>query len=165
MNEVSEKYVNYVFENKENDAAFRAAMKNATKDSLEWKAWPYIERFIGDINNKDKRHIYALVGEAIAKSRKSSNGTLSFGKAMRAVQNDGGESGDTSYSPRMARVLSFDDLDDLLDTFKQILAFLDSRDIALDYVAVLDDLLQARFEDSHERLKARWASEYLRKEE
>lgn len=165
MSELSAKYVNYVFENKENDAAFRAAMKNATKESLEWKAWPYIERFIGDINNKDKRHIYAIVGEVIAKSRKSSNGTLSFGKAMRAVQNDSGESEEISYSPRMARVLSFDDLDDLLDTFKQILAFLDSRDISLDYVSVLDDLLQARFEDNREKLKARWASDYLRREE
>ncbi len=163
MSEASMNFVNYIFKNKENDSAFRAAMKNAAKENLEWKAWPYIERFIGDITNKDKRHIYAIVGEAVAKSHRNSNGTLSFGRAMRTVEND--EGGEDSYSPRMARILSYDDLDDLLDVFKQVLAFLDSRDVNLDYSSVLDDLLKAKFENNREQLKARWASDYLRKGE
>lgn len=162
MSEATLNYVNYVFRNRDKDASFRAAMRNATKENLEWKAWPYIERFVGDINNKSRRDVYAVVGEAIAKSSKNSNGTLSFGRAMRAVENDDGR--ESQYSPRMARILSFDDLNDLIDVSKQTLMFLDSRDVNLDYAAVLDDLLQARFEDNHERLKARWASDYLRKE-
>jgi len=87
MSEGSLNFVNFVFENKEKDSALRSALKNATKENLEWRAWPYIERFIGNINNTDKRHIFALVGESIAKSKNKSNGKLSFGRAMFVVQN------------------------------------------------------------------------------
>lgn len=162
MSETSLNYVNYIFKNKEKDVALCVAMKNATKENLEWKAWPYIENFIKDINNSNKRHIFAIVGEAIAKSHMDNNGTMSFGKAMRAVESE--KDKDVPYSPRMARILSFDDLDDLLDVFRQVLSFLGSKDISLDYAAVLDDLLQASFENDHEKLKARWASDYLREE-
>ncbi len=165
MGEASLNFVNYVFENKEKDSALRSALKNATKENLEWRAWPYIERFIGNINNTDKRHIFALVGESIAKSKNKSNGKLSFGRAMFVVQNPARDGKDTDYSPRMTRVLSFDDLDDLLDVFKQLLPFLDSHDISLDYASILDDLLMARFEENYEKLKAKWASDYFKKGE
>lgn len=162
MSESALNYVNYVFRNRENDSAFRAAMKNATKENLEWKAWPYIEKFLHeDLKNDKKRHIYALVGEAVAKSGRKGNGALSFGRAMRVAESSNGK-GD-SYSLRMCRILSFDNLDDLLDVFRESLTFLDSRNVSLDYSAVLDDLLQARFENNYERIKARWASDYFRK--
>ncbi len=165
MSETSVNFVNFVFEKKENDSAFRAAMKNATNENLAWRAWPYIERFIGNISDNDRRHIFALVGESIAKNKNESNGELSFGKAMSVVQDKDTNDEKTDYSPRMARVLSFDGLDDLLCVFKQLLPFLDSRDISLNYALILDDLLLARFEKNYESLKAKWASDYFKKEE
>lgn len=165
MSETSVNFVNFVFEKKKNDSAFRATMKNATNEKLEWKAWPHIEKFIGNINDSDRRHIFALVGESIAKSKNESNGELSFGKAMYVVQDKDANDKKPDYSPRMVRVLSFDSLDDLLGVFKQLLPFLDSRDISLNYALILDDLLLARFEKNYESLKAKWASDYFKKEE
>lgn len=163
MSEVSENYVNYVFEKKEKDKAFRAAMRNATRENFEWKAWPYIATFTGkNMRIKDIRHIYAIIGKAIAKSHKSKNGDVSFGRAMQLVEKDGKDF--SKVSARMARILSFDEFDDLIDVLEPVLTLIEARNINLNYAELLDDLFQGRFEDRREQLKARWASDYFGKE-
>ena len=163
MNNI-ESFVNYIFDRKENDSAFRATMKQSAIESLEWKSWSIIEKFIGNLSDKYKRESFILIGSAIAKCQNKSNGTTKLGKAMAIASKDKGNN--EEFPPRFMRILSCSSIDELIDVLRPTLSFLNSKGIQLDYSDILSDIMNFRFEeDAKNKVKAKWASEFLSKEE
>lgn len=163
MNNI-ESFVNYVFDRKENDSAFRAIMKQSVVESLEWKSWSTIEKFIDNLNDKYERDAFILIGSSIAKCQDKSNGSVSLGKAIAIASKD--NENNKEFTPRFMRILSCSSIDELIDVLRPTLSFLNSKGIHLNYSDILSDILKFRFgEDSKNKIKAKWASEFLSKEE
>ena len=156
-------FVEYVFERKESDSSFRAALKSATAPNLEWKAWAIINNFTKDLSDKTERETYALIGSSIAKSHQKENGKTTLGRAIRIASKETND--ETTIPPRLLRLLSANSTDELLDVMRPTLSFLQSKEIPLDYDRILKDILSFRFgEESRTYVKSKWASEFLSKE-
>lgn len=160
MDNKESSYVNYVFDRKEIDNAFRANLKHAYSENLEWKAWNLIERFV-DLNDTTKRKAYILIGSSISKSHQKNNGSIKFGKAMAIALKD---SDKDELPTRFAKILSCSSVDDLIDALRTTITFVNSKGIELDYADLLTDILQFQYEDSRLKVKTKLASEFLSKE-
>ena len=163
MERLSDSFVDYVFERISKDKGFRADLRRADNKAYEANIWPVLNRFIGNLDDSSLRMAYAMVGAAIGKSGYKANGTVGLGRAFWMIS--GKESGD-DFSPRFMRILSSDNIDDLLQILRPSLSFILSAGINLDFKRLLSDLISYRYGDeSRDRIRASWASDYLRREE
>ena len=165
----SDEFVDYLFKICSRDKGFRADLRRADNPAFEWRIWPVINRFAGSLESDDIRKAYAIIGSAIGKSGQSRNGNIGIGKAFRFIsKGDAGKfpKGDAGkFPPRFMRLLSSNDLSDLLMVLRPVLSYISSEDIALDYKGLLKSILGFRYEESRNRIKACWAADYLNVEE
>ena len=90
----SNDFVSYVFSIIASDKGARADFRRADNDAYEWRIWPYLSRFIADLDEDVyRRRVYALIGSAIAKSRSDEDGQVPFGMAFRKLSKDNGGTG------------------------------------------------------------------------
>ena len=157
----SDEFVDYLFEICSRDKGFRADLRRADNPAFEWKIWPVINRFAGSLEPDDIRKAYAIIGSAIGKSGQSRNGNIGIGRAFRFISK--GDAG--KFPSRFMRLLSSNDLSDLLMVLRPVLSYISSEDIALDYKGLLKSILGFRYEESRNRIKACWAADYLNVEE
>lgn len=150
-------FVDYIFERIGYDKGFRAELRRADGSISEWKVWPLIQRFFGRVDNELERKTYVLIASAIAKSGQAKNGSVGLGTAMRLVSKEE----KNEFPIRFQRILSSDNLDDLLRVMRSTLQFISSKGICMDYKSLLKQLLEYKFENSRERIRYAWASDYL----
>lgn len=136
-------FAEYIFSRKEKDSGFRACLKQAASDSLEWKSWTIIQRFVPDLSNENERKAFVLIGSSIAKSHAKSNGNVGLGKAFAIASKKSGEKDE--FPPRFMRVLSCNSISELIDVLRPSLSFLDSKMIPLDYGEILSDVLRFKY--------------------
>ena len=157
-------FAEYVFSRKEKDSGFRACLKQASSDSLEWKSWAIIQRFVTDLSNESERKAFVLIGSSIAKSHAVRNGNVGLGKAFAIASRKAGYNDE--FPPRFMRVLSCTSVSELIDVLRPSLSFLDSKMIPLDYGEILSDILRFRYgEEAIINVKARWTADFLSKED
>lgn len=157
-------FAEYIFSRKEKDSGFRACLKQAASDSLEWKSWTIIQRFVPDLSNENERKAFVLIGSSIAKSHAKSNGNIGLGKAFAIASKKSGENDE--FPPRFMRVLSCTSISELIDVLRPSLSFLDSKMIPLDYGEILSDVLRFKYgEDAIIDVKAHWTADFLSKED
>lgn len=150
----SEDFVDYLFSLKGKDKGLMASFKRADNEAHEWKTWQVLGRFV-DLERDDERRAFALVGACIAKSKQSANGTVGLGRAFRiATGDDGG-----NYSPRFMRVLSAENLDELLVILRPSLTYLTDQCGILDFDGILVDILAFKYR--RDSIRGRWAKDYL----
>ena len=158
----SNDFVSYVFSIIASDKGARADFRRADNDAYEWRIWPYLSRFIADLDEDVyRRRVYALIGSAIAKSRSDEDGQVPFGMAFRKLSKDNGGAGKDRFPPRLMRILSADGMEELIDISRPLLSYMCSEGIRLDFSRLLDDFLSFRFPVARQKVKARWAQEYL----
>lgn len=154
----SDAFLYYIEARIQTDKGFCADCKRADNEAFEWKLWPVINRFV-DIRDEDKRKSYALIASSLAKSNTKKIGSLSLGKAFKILN----KAESQEFSPRFMRVLSADSVDELIEILRPSLGYISSENLCLDYKSILDQLL--RFSVDAERVKVRWASDYLNVED
>lgn len=157
-------FAEYVFSRKEKDSSFRACLRQAASESLEWKSWAFIQPFLHDLSNENERKAFVLIGSSIAKSHAEKNGNIGLGKAFAIASKKSGEKDE--FPPRFMRVLSCTSISELIDVLRPSLSFLDSKMIPLDYGEILADVLRFKYgEDKIINVKAHWAADFLSKED
>lgn len=161
-------YVNEIFKRKEDDVAFRANMRHASSENLEWKAWNLIGRFsFIDLKDTSERKTYILIGSSISNSKQKNNGCVKLGEALSLATKEEKKSQEKNkykLPARFARVLSCSSLDELINVLRSTLTLISSKEIELDYADLLTDILNFQYEDSILEIKAKWVSNYLSKE-
>jgi CRISPR system Cascade subunit CasB len=144
------------------NTALRAALRRADSSS-----WEYLTHFC-DLENKKQARAFALIGASLAYTRPVTNGALSLGTALARcydTEEAGGDKRDAARQ-KMNRLLSCTTVQEVITMLRPILRLINSKDIRLDYICLLKELVFYPDEQFHNRIKPRWAKDfYYRKEE
>ena len=141
------------------DNGFRAAMTRADHEATAPQAW----RFLLELGNVDlgkdwERQAFALVGAAMARKRIVKNGDYSLGKALFCCKADPKEA-DDSVERRLRRILACENRSELIAVLRQIIRYVQAKEVELDYECLLCDILD--FSDwKKDRVKVQWAKDY-----
>lgn len=159
---LTDAFVSHIFEmvHEKNDSGFSAKMKKADNEVTEVQSWELLARWT-DLENNKRTKCFALIGAAAARSNRSINGELGLGRALWLSLEDRTEIEKSSAAARLRRILSCQDSLELVRILRSTLRFLESKEIALDYSLLLEQLLLFDFDTSRERCRARWAMEFF----
>lgn len=156
----SESFVSYIVDVCKRDKGIRADLRRADSDALEWKAWQYIHVFLEDLEKDEKkRNILVLIASSIASDTNPQNGNKKFGQAIRLIYPPPKEY--KQFPLRFARILSCDDIEELLLSMRPMIRLIASKGIKLDFAALMDDLLWFLQKEKQSDVKARWMQQYL----
>lgn len=156
---VEKNFVELIFKKTNMDKGFKATMKQVDNEAFEWKFWYVLNSFVCRLENRDIRKAFAVIGSSIAKSTQICNGSVGLGRAIAMTLRDSSEK---VYPPRLMKLLSIDDSEELLDFLRPTLSFLSSKGIQLDYSSVLSDVIAyIGDEDKREAVKVHWVSDFL----
>lgn len=171
MTERAKAFVEYVFRRKKDDASFRSRMRNAGSGVRETAIWGDLVSFC-DIGYEDIRSVYVLIGNSIALEEKEINGTYSFGKLLPLAWGD--EKNEKLLDEqkleqhpatvRLRRLLVCRDVSELCRVLRPYLRLIRTRRPGeLDYIKLLDDLIQFQFgDDCRDAVKTRWVKDFYR---
>ena len=165
----SEAFVQMVIErlnDKRPDTALRAALRKAENPATTKQSWEYLTRWC-DIEDDRKWKPFALVGSAIAWEKPQKNGEVGIGQAIArcyASENkfDGCEKDGAKI--KLRRLLACDTIEEACIILRPIIRLINSKNIALNYVELLDNLLSTNnyFND---HIKPQWAKDFFYKPE
>ena len=134
-------------------------LKHGDNTDLAWKAWPAIQPFLHDrFEDVQLRSIYVMIASAISRSKMTHDGRASFGECMFLIARDQG-----SYSIRFRRMLASDSVEELLDVLRPLFRNFESHGVSISYAQLLTDLYWFRTDGGRERVKTKWAEDYLRR--
>ncbi len=153
--EFIKKFVDYLFSLKGKDKGLVAYFKRADKEVSEWKIWQVLYRFGVDLQYDDERRAFALIGACIAKSKQNTNGSVGLGRAFHIAT----DKEDGNFSPRFMRVLSAENINELIVVLRPSLAYLTAKCGNLDFGGILYDILA--FKNNRDDVRKRWAENYL----
>jgi CRISPR system Cascade subunit CasB len=161
-------FVEYVLQRlKEEDSAFRSALRRADNPAMEYQSWEYLNRWC-DLEKSWEWKPFALIGAALAKSMPQKDGDVGIGKAIaHCYDSEGKHNGaeEDAAKAKLRRLLACKTVKEACEVLRPLLALINSRGVALNHEALLDNLLHdaGYFND---RIKPRWAKDfYYRKEE
>ena len=139
------------------DGAFRAALKRADNPETESAAWEYLTPYC-DITRDWERLPYCTVGAAIARSKASANGKFGIGEALRQICPEDAD----RETPRLRRLIACDTADELFPVTRQILTYLAAKEITVDYIRLLRELLT--YDLYRDDIRLRWTAQYFKAE-
>ena len=156
-----DRYIEQVFKRGEVDSGFRAIMKHADNEAFEWKTWAFLKDYVYPLSDCNLRKAYAIVGSAVAKSHQKQNGSIGLGKAI-ALTMKGLSENEKKYPPRLMKILSVDEPDDLLDIMRMTFPYFQGKGIQLDFSSILRDLVGfVQNEERRELIKVHWVLDFL----
>jgi CRISPR system Cascade subunit CasB len=144
------------------NTALRAALRRADSSS-----WEYLTCFC-DIANKKQVRAFALIGASLAYARPVDQGALSLGAALVRCYDTEEAAGDKRDAARqkLNRLVSCTTIQEVITMLRPILRLINSKDVQLDYIRLLKELVFCSDERFHDRIKPRWAKDfYYRKED
>jgi len=151
-------YVHYIISRCQ-DNGIRAALKRADNPATEYQSWEVLAGFQINLAFENQRLAYAAIAAAIARAKIENNGTAKIGYAIARSYDDGNAS--DQAKAKLRRLLACDSVAEVCRILRPLLALIDARgNSALDYAALLNDLLWFANEDSQTRIKARWAQDF-----
>ncbi len=156
----SEHFVNYIVDVCKRDKGIRADLRRADSNALQWKSWQYIHAFLEDLEKEEKkRNILVFIASSIAVDTNPQNGNKKLGQAIRLIYPPSKK--DKEIPPRFARILSCDDIDELLLSIRPMIRMIASKGIQLDFVALMDDFVWFLQKEKQPSIKAKWMQQYL----
>ena len=139
---------------KKKDTKFRAEMTRADNPATKMQAWPELVQYC-DLETKSQQLSFALIGACMARVRAETNGSQSFGEALRMCK-ENPEDDDERIERKLLRVLACKNTQELVKVLRPLLRYMVSQeDVSLNYAQLLTDIL--RFSED---TKIRWASQY-----
>lgn len=149
--------VENAFKRKQEDSAFRSALKKADNPDTAYMCWEYLAGYGVNIQFENRRLPFETVLSAVAKSSITANGCLKLGEAILAAFDNDREN--APARARLRRILACDSIEELCQVLKSVLQFIGSKGIALDYAKLLKELRW--FENNPEQTKAMWAQSFF----
>lgn len=141
------------------DNAIGASFRRAASPALGYQCWMSLVRLGVDIEKESERAVFTCVGSAIAKGRVERNGTLSLCRALANCY----PPGSPQPEAKLRRLLGCTDVSDCCAVLRPIIRLIQSRvPQPFDYAGLADDLL--RFRSNPDRIRAKWAADFLRGE-
>ena len=156
----AEKFVAYVFARCEKDKGVAARLRRAGNPDTEHQSWEFLVRWV-DLDRLNERLPHALIASRIASDEAHQNGSLNLGQAIARCYEKGYEN--DSAKAKLRRLLSCNDVPEVCRVLRPLLSLIDSRvSGTLDYARLLDQLLNYRFADRRESVRAQWAQDFYR---
>ncbi|TAF15791.1 MAG: type I-E CRISPR-associated protein Cse2/CasB [Alphaproteobacteria bacterium] len=154
----SQAFVDYIIQLCAESNGARAALTRADNPATEYQSWEILAGFHINLEHASERMPYCTIASALARTKTSHNGTLTFGQAIARCYQDGNK--ETSANAKLRRVLACDEVVELCRVLRPVLRLMESREVTLDYVSLLGDIVQFRYEQNQQRIKARWAQQF-----
>lgn len=152
-------FVDYVINRCQASNGLRAALTRADNPATEYQSWEVLAGFHINLEYENQRLPYATIGAAIARAKAEQNGTVSIGQAIARCYEDGSNS--DQAKAKLRRLLACETVAEACRIVRPLLSLIKSKsNSALDYAALLNDLLWFGNPDSQTRIKARWAQSF-----
>lgn len=154
-------FVEYII-NRCKDNGVRAALKRADNPATEYQSWEVLAGFQVNLEYENQRLPYATIAAAIARAKIDKNGSSKIGRTIARCYDDGNTS--DQAKAKLRRLLACDSVPEACRILRPLFALIESRgNDALDFAALLNDLLWFGNEDNQIRIKARWAQDFYSK--
>lgn len=157
-------FVDYVFDKKTKDKAFRARLRNSQTPLKAQQAWFDVASFC-DLMDEKKRTIYLLIGSSIAFDSSEKNGILSIGKAIADCwpEKNSNKNELDLHGPavlRMKKILACRNALEACIILRPLIRLIQSRKVGdLDYYLLLNDL--NNFDFDPDKIKSKWAKAFF----
>lgn len=161
-----ESYVNHVYDmvHIKQNKGFAAKIKKGDNSATEYQSWEILARWT-KLGDRQSTKSFALIGASIARSKRSANGNLGLGGAIRSTVDGKQEIEHSSGAVRLRRLLACQDQGELLRILRPTLRYLESKEIPVDYNRLLEDINWFNSDTSRERTRACWAEDFYRETE
>ena len=148
-------FFEYLNKRAESDSSVVAALRRSLSfdPGTDTRVFPLVEPWLGDASVKRRFIIYLAAGLWASAARRTTGSAIPIAQALRRISES------PSSQLRFTRLLDAD-LDELPWRLRQAVALLNSSGVAIDWPALLDDLL--RWEAPSRTVQKRWAQHYWR---
>jgi CRISPR system Cascade subunit CasB len=152
-----QRFVEAILQRCAKDKGQAARLRRADNPATEYQSWEVLGALGIDLERDYQRLPFVTVAAAIAKSKATTNGKLSLGRAIAGCYEDGRES--SQAKARLRRLLACDELAEACRILRPILTLIDSKTgQPLDFVRLLRQLRNFPFHT--QSIKAQWAQEF-----
>lgn len=157
-------FVDYIIKRCQADKGVRAALRRADNPATEYQSWDILAGFNIDLEYENQRLPYATIAAAIAREEADRNGMLGIGSGIARCYEDGNAS--DQAKAKLRRLLACDNVPEVCRIVRPLFSLMASRGTTrLNYAQILDDLLWFGWEESQNRIKARWAQDFYGRSE
>lgn len=166
-NNRNQNFISFIIDRINQNKGIAATLRRADNPDTEYQSWEYLAAFGIDLENSNQRLPFAIVAAAIAKNKnaneKIANGSLGIGQTLALCYPEGNQN--DQAKAKLRRLLDCDSVSEVCRVLRPILSLIKSRSIGnLDFAKLLDDLLKFQWDEARQRVKARWAQDFYRKE-
>ena len=99
----------------------------------------------------------------IARSNVNKNGSINFASALALCYTD--KSNSDAAVLRIKKICSCENVQELASSLRRLIALISSKNINVDYVSLLKDLMLFRYENQRDNLRIKWMKEFYSSEE
>jgi CRISPR system Cascade subunit CasB len=160
-------FVDYVIKVVNENKGFGARLRKADNDATEYQVWDILSRWV-DLERRNERKSYALIGASLARIKPTKDGKLSIGEALRLIhfkENPTLSIDQSSISMRFRRILACKDQEELISVLRPTFRFIESKDLVIDYSQLLKDISFFNNDKYREWTRAKWAKHFYKTEE
>lgn len=154
------RFIRYVIDHIKKDNGFAARLRRADNPATEYQSWELLAEFGVDLEKAWQRLPYCTVGAALARAKPEVNGALPLGAAIAACFTDGNQS--DQAKARLRRLLACTSTAECCRILRPLLALMASRGVTPDFNQLLEQL-QGYSEQRQQRIRARWAQDFYRR--
>lgn len=163
MSERTQKFVDYIIQQVQDNKGKAAALRRADNPNTEYQSWEVLAGFGVQLDSENQRLPFATIAADIASVKPLTNGNIIIGQAIARCYEDGNQS--DQAKAKLRRLLACDTTSEACRILRPLLSLIASKGgVSLNYVALLDDLLWFSHDDSRQRIKARWAQQFYGKQ-
>lgn len=163
MSERTQKFVDYIIQQVQDNKGKAAALRRADNPNTEYQSWEVLAGFGVQLDSENQRLPFATIAADIARVKPLTNGNIIIGQAIARCYEDGNQS--DQAKAKLRRLLACDTTSEACRILRPLLSLIASKGgVSLNYVALLDDLLWFSHDDSRQRIKARWAQQFYGKQ-
>jgi len=164
MRESAQKFVAYIIHRIKNNKGDAAALRRADNPNTEYQSWEILAGFNVKLDDENERLPFATIAAHLARAKVEDNGKITIAQAIARSYEKGNKS--DQANAKLRRLLACDSTQEACRILRPILTLAESRGVrAIDYAALLDDLLWFNHDESRQRIKARWAQQFYSKQE
>lgn len=160
MNE--EKFVSTIFSSIE-DKGLRAAFRRADSSRLNFRCIEFLLKHGVRADDVFERTAALTIMALIARSNVNKNGSINFASALALCYTD--KSNSDAVVLRIKKICSCENVQELASSLRRLIALISSKNINVDYVSLLKDLMLFRYENQRDNLRIKWMKEFYSSEE
>jgi|GEM_PF-4347190 len=160
MNE--EKFVSTIFSSIE-DKGLRAAFRRADSSRLNFRCIEFLLKHGVRADDVFERTAALTIMALIARSNVNKNGSINFASALALCYTD--KSNSDAAVLRIKKICSCENVQELASSLRRLIALISSKNINVDYVSLLKDLMLFQYENQRDNLRIKWMKEFYSSEE